>query len=359
MARRILYKDNSLSQSGNPLPGYKFVGYNGLTFSQLDSDGNLIPIAGTGSSGDSFTSLTTGNITITDGASDGYVLTSNSSGVAYWTASVGVSGTSGTSGTSGAAGAAGSSGTSGVGGSQNLSQVLQIGNNTVGQDINLTGDSILTLSGPLTSLRTSGSHLGTRESIVLEAAGDEGIIKRGGTATQSGDFSFWNISTYSSVFNKGRFYFILTPNNLSSGEGVFEMSMFPDLNSGTNKVYNQSYGIHKFEAQIKTRPLTLNNNAPTVYDLLNGTLFYNSSFSGDYVNLPTGTQITQAMPNKNTGDTFEVNVVNTSSSSFTFSAGAETSFPISGQDVIGATSSFKLLFYLNNSNQPYMQIFKL
>lgn len=335
MARRILYKDNSLSQSENPLPGYKFVGYNGLTFSQLDSDGNLIPIAGTGSSGDSFTSLTTGNITITDGASDGYVLTSNSSGVAYWTASVGVSG------------------------SQNLSQVLQIGNNTVGQDINLTGDSILTLSGPLTSLRTSGSHLGTRESIVLEAAGDEGIIKRGGTSTQSGDFSFWNISTYSSVFNKGRFYFILTPNNLSIGEGVFEMSMFPDLNSGTNKVYNQSYGIHKFEAQIKTRPLTLNNNAPTVYDLLNGTLFYNSSFSGSYVNLPTGTQITQAMPNKNTGDTFEVNVVNTSSSSFTFSAGSETSFPISGQDVIGATSSFKLLFYLNNSNQPYMQIFKL
>jgi hypothetical protein len=116
MARRILYKDNSLSESGNPLPGYKFVGYDGLTFSQLDSDGNIISITGTGSSGDNFTSLTTGNITITDGASDGYVLTSDSSGVAYWTASVGVSGTSGTSGTSGAAGAAGSSGTSGAAG---------------------------------------------------------------------------------------------------------------------------------------------------------------------------------------------------------------------------------------------------
>lgn len=49
MAQRILFKDSGLGSSNNPLSGYKFVGYNGLTFSQLDSDGNIIPIAGSGS----------------------------------------------------------------------------------------------------------------------------------------------------------------------------------------------------------------------------------------------------------------------------------------------------------------------
>lgn len=49
MARRILYKDNGLPGSGNPLPNYKFVGYDGLTYSQLDSDGNITPIGGVGS----------------------------------------------------------------------------------------------------------------------------------------------------------------------------------------------------------------------------------------------------------------------------------------------------------------------
>lgn len=51
MAQRILFKDSGLGNSNNPLSGYKFVGYNGLTFSQLDSDGNITPISGSGGSG--------------------------------------------------------------------------------------------------------------------------------------------------------------------------------------------------------------------------------------------------------------------------------------------------------------------
>lgn len=46
MARRILYNDNGLPGYGNPLPSYKFVGYNGLTYSQLDSNGNITSIGG-------------------------------------------------------------------------------------------------------------------------------------------------------------------------------------------------------------------------------------------------------------------------------------------------------------------------
>ena len=49
MAQRILFKDSGLGNSNNPLSGYKFVGYNGLTFSQLDSDGNIVAIGGSGS----------------------------------------------------------------------------------------------------------------------------------------------------------------------------------------------------------------------------------------------------------------------------------------------------------------------
>lgn len=135
MARRILYKDNSLSESGNPLPGYKFVGYDGSTFSQLDSDGNIISIGGTGSGGNTFNSLTTNTLSITNGASDGYILTSDSSGNAYWTASSGGSGTSGTSGVNGASGTGSVTGTPGYyakfgsGGTiSTSSSIFQIGN---------------------------------------------------------------------------------------------------------------------------------------------------------------------------------------------------------------------------------------
>ena len=50
MARRIVYKNNGLPGYGNPLPNYKFVGYDGLTYSQLDSDGNITPIGGVSTS---------------------------------------------------------------------------------------------------------------------------------------------------------------------------------------------------------------------------------------------------------------------------------------------------------------------
>jgi hypothetical protein len=48
MARRIILKDNSLvvATASNPPSGYKFVGYYGATFSQLDSNGVVTPISG-------------------------------------------------------------------------------------------------------------------------------------------------------------------------------------------------------------------------------------------------------------------------------------------------------------------------
>ena len=76
MARRIILKDNELSLSPNPPSGYKFIGYSGATFSEKQSDGDIIPLVGYGS---------------------------------------GSSGTSGTNGSSGTSGANGSSGTSGTG----------------------------------------------------------------------------------------------------------------------------------------------------------------------------------------------------------------------------------------------------
>lgn len=46
MARRVVFKENVLSQSPNPSGPYRFVGYDGLTFSQLDNLGNITPIGG-------------------------------------------------------------------------------------------------------------------------------------------------------------------------------------------------------------------------------------------------------------------------------------------------------------------------
>ena len=85
MARRIILKDNELSLSPNPPSGYKFIGYSGATFSEKQSDGDIIPLVGYGS-GSSGTSGANGS-----------------------------SGTSGANGSSGTSGANGSSGTSGTG----------------------------------------------------------------------------------------------------------------------------------------------------------------------------------------------------------------------------------------------------
>ena len=48
MARRILFKEDSLINLANPPSGYKFVGYNVGTFSERQSNGDIIPI-GSGS----------------------------------------------------------------------------------------------------------------------------------------------------------------------------------------------------------------------------------------------------------------------------------------------------------------------
>ncbi len=47
MARRIKLENNALTSTGLPPAGFKYVGYDGTTFSQLDSNGNIIAI-GTG-----------------------------------------------------------------------------------------------------------------------------------------------------------------------------------------------------------------------------------------------------------------------------------------------------------------------
>lgn len=50
MARRVLFKTGTSNLSTNPLPGYKFVGYQGTDFSEKDENGLITPIGGSGSS---------------------------------------------------------------------------------------------------------------------------------------------------------------------------------------------------------------------------------------------------------------------------------------------------------------------
>lgn len=46
MARRLILKEDYLNTSSNPSSGYKFIGYDGLTFSERQSDGDVVPIGG-------------------------------------------------------------------------------------------------------------------------------------------------------------------------------------------------------------------------------------------------------------------------------------------------------------------------
>ena len=46
MARRLLLKEDQLTSTDNPPVGYQWVGYNGLTFSERQSDGDVVPIGG-------------------------------------------------------------------------------------------------------------------------------------------------------------------------------------------------------------------------------------------------------------------------------------------------------------------------
>ena len=239
MARRVLYKDNSLLGSGNPLSGYKFVGYNGVTYSQLDSLGNISPIGG-GSGGNTFTSISTGTITITDGAQNGYVLTSDGSGNASW--SPGGSGTSGTSGTSGAAGASGTSGTSGAAGASGTS-------GTSGA------------AGASGTSGTSGAAGASGTSGTSGAAGASGTSGTsglsGGGLTGSGTVDYlpkWtgsnSLSSTSSVYNSGETVGIGT--NLSSGNELLSKLVIKgdkngillSINSNDTGLSNTNTGIY-------------------------------------------------------------------------------------------------------------------
>lgn len=46
MARRLILKEDQLTSSFNPPVGYKSIGYNGLTFSERQSNGDIVPIGG-------------------------------------------------------------------------------------------------------------------------------------------------------------------------------------------------------------------------------------------------------------------------------------------------------------------------
>lgn len=53
MARKILLKENGLDSSVAPL-GYKLIGYDGVTFSEKQSDGSVVTIGGSSASGSNF-----------------------------------------------------------------------------------------------------------------------------------------------------------------------------------------------------------------------------------------------------------------------------------------------------------------
>jgi surface protein len=44
MAKRVKLRENSLTSTGLPPSGFKYVGYDGFTLSELDSNGNIVPI---------------------------------------------------------------------------------------------------------------------------------------------------------------------------------------------------------------------------------------------------------------------------------------------------------------------------
>lgn len=50
MPRRLLFKEDQLLTSSNPPSGYKFVGYDSGTFSERQSDGDVVPIGGVSTS---------------------------------------------------------------------------------------------------------------------------------------------------------------------------------------------------------------------------------------------------------------------------------------------------------------------
>jgi hypothetical protein len=50
MAKRIKLRTNSISTTGLPEVGFKYVGYDGNVFSELDSNGNISPIGAINSS---------------------------------------------------------------------------------------------------------------------------------------------------------------------------------------------------------------------------------------------------------------------------------------------------------------------
>ena len=311
MADRILFQTGlNLTNGGTPPTGFNYVGYDGLTFSEYDENGNVNPI-GMG------------------------------------------------------------------GGASSLSQVLSTGNQTSGSDIIVnSGDLVVfnddspnsvpglasfngnsgILLNDVSYITTQG--VGSTTPIRFNRAGSEAIVKQGG-----GGLSFLNLATYSGIFDKGVIGFGSKANNSDTDLGVFLITQAPDDNTSGAVAYIESRRKHKFlSLTIRTNGGNYNQSGrvwneanPSVNDI-SSSLYYNSQLT---VNFPSGAQICNSIPSCAGGDYFKVLVINAGTSPVTFNPGSNTSFPISGQNILAASSCKELLFQVTNATNKTVEIFQM
>ena len=283
-----------------------------------------------------------GTINIPTGASDGYVLTSDSSGDAYWTAS------------------------SGSASSQNLSQVLSTGNQTSGNDISVSDNDLVNLMGNSAIILNDTSYIttqgpGSTQPITFNRDGNEFIVKN-----QGGVLGIYNLATYSGIFSKGDITLGNKPNESGGVFGGLSVTQAPDDNTSSAVTYVETGTKHKFyNLTIRTNGGNYNqsgrvfNEANPSIEEISSSLYYNVGFTSSTINLPTGTQICNSIPNCVGGDYFKVLVINAGTSSVTFNPGSNTSFPISSQDILGANSCKELLFQVTNATNKTVEIFQM
>jgi len=279
-------------------------------------------------------------INIPTGASAGYVLTSNSVGDAYWTASTGYS--------------------------QNLSQVLATGNQTSGNDIIVNDNDMVTFNGgssifldDYSYITTQGS--GSTQPITFNRDGNEFIVKE-----QGGVLGIYNLATYSSIFDKGEILLANKPNSTGMVYTGLAVTQAPDDNTSDAVTYVETRTKHKFwNLTIRTNGGNYNqsgrvfNEANPSIEEISSSLYYNVGFTSSTINLPSGTQICNSIPNCAGGDYFRVLIINASSNPITLNPGSNTSFPISGQNILADSSCKELLFQVTNATNKTVEIFQM
>jgi hypothetical protein len=297
MADRILFQTGlNLTNGGTPPTGFNYVGYDGLTFSEYDENGNVNPI-GMG------------------------------------------------------------------GGASSLSQVLSTGNQTSGSDIIVNDNDMVTFNGGSTILLNDTSYITTQGSgsttpITFNRDGNEFIVKE-----QGGVLGIYNLATYSSIFDKGEILLANKPNVVGQLYTGLAVTQAPDDNTSGAVTYVETRTKHKFQnLTIRTNGGNYNQSGrvfneanPSVNDI-SSSLYYNSQLT---VNLPSGAQICNSIPSCAGGDYFKVLVINAGVSSVTFNPGSNTSFPISGQNILAASSCKELLFQVTNATNKTVEIFQM